>query len=356
MEIPELVIAGPDSVAASVPFIIGFTPRDSLVVMWMRDGQVRLTMRLDLPPAHAAPDEWVDAVMSHRSSSDEVIICVFASPDIPIRADRGELHAWALVTSLLDRLSGTECKVRDALLVSGEHWWSYLCDVPECCPPAGRPIDPAIAQEVAARFALAGVAPLADRQEVVAVCSADPDLRAITGPQVHEAGRAFVDRLARAQDPRLALEAWRDEAISAICSALTSGAVGDPAGRAEILLALSDVRVRDTVLWELAHSTRHDGHRAFERSAALLRAAPDGVVAPIGSVTAVLGWLIGDGVRAMAAVDRVTAEDPEHALAELLTRSVQAGLSPASWLEMMHDLGRDACRGRSSVPARAAGE
>jgi hypothetical protein len=112
------------------------------------------------------------------------------------------------------------------------------------------------------------------------------------------------------------------------------------------------VRVRDTVLWEIAHSNEHDPHRAFEAAAALLRGAPVGVIAPIGTVTALLGWLIGDGVRAMAALDRVWDEDPDYSLAELLGRSINAGLSPISWREMMGGLTREACRGARVLDRR----
>ena len=345
MNIPELVISGPDSIASSIPYVIGFTPANSLVVMWLRDGCVRLTMRLDLPPSQAAPDDWVDAVMPYRSSSDEVIVCIVLSARDSARDIGGELHSQGLMSMLLARLAETDCRVRDALLVSADRWWSYLCDEPECCPLAGTPIDPEIAKEVAARFALAGVARLPDREAVIALCAADPARQLAVRHDLREARRARSERLAAGGDGPGEFEAWRDESISAVGRWLMGEVEVGSLAPAQILLALSDVRVRDTVLWDLANSQEHDAHRAFDRAAAVLRAAPSGAVAPIGSVTALLGWLIGDGVRAVAALDRVTEDDPAYTLAELLGRSIGAGLSPVSWLEMMRDLGRDACRG-----------
>ncbi len=356
MEIPELVIAGPDSIAASIPFIIGFTPHNSLVVMWLRQGCVRLTMRLDLPPAHVSPSEWVDAVMAHRSSSDEVIICVLPSLEAPVRDLADDLHSHEFVSELLARLSMTECRVRDALLVSGDRWWSYLCDEPECCPPAGTPLDLEILESVAARFALAGVGRLPNRETVVAVCAPDPARQAANRLGVRARRRARSARLAQADDHRRAFEAWRDSAISLVGECLCSSAEFSPEIECEVLLALCDVRVRDTVLWELANSSSHDAHRAFERAAALLRGAPTGTIPPIGAVAAILGWLIGDGVRAMAALERVKAADTDYALAELLDRSISAGLPPSSWLEMMRGLSRAACRGSrpDQVPATSS--
>ena len=345
MNIPELVITGPDSIAASVPFIIGFTPHNSLVVMWLREGCVRLSMRLDLPPAHVAPDDWVDAVMIHRSPSDEVILCVFPPPNVSPRDDTGELHSRELITALLDQLGTAECHVRDVLLISGERWWSYLCEELECCSPAGTPVDPDVAEAVAARFALAGVARLPDREAVVAICAADPVRQEVNRRGIRQARRARSARLARTPDPRRAFETWRDEAIAVVRDSLCADISVSGEFECEILLALGDVRVRDTVLWEMANSELHDAHRAFERAADLLRGAPTGAIAPVGSVAAILGWLIGDGVRAMAALDRVQVEDPDYPLAELLRRSISAGLPPSGWIEMMRGLGREACRG-----------
>jgi len=355
MDIPDLVLAGPDSIAASIPFIVGFTPRDSLVVMWLLDGHVRLTMRMDLPPAHATPHEWADAVMSHRSFSEEVILCVIPADADSAREINGELHSRALISAMLERLSKTDCQVRDALLLSAERWWSYLCEEPECCSPAGTPLDLEIAGRVAAQFALAGVGRLPDRAAVIAVCAPDPVRQAVNRSNMHEAVRARFERLARAGDRALEWDAWRDDAIRLVLDELIDNTAAGSGGEAEIYLGLCDVRVRDTVLWEIAHSHEHDPHRAFESAAAVLRGAPAGVIAPIGTVTALLGWLIGDGVRAMAALERVWAEDPDYSLAELLGRSINAGLPPTSWRDMMGGLTREACRTPSarSVVSRA---
>ncbi|MEY4137435.1 MAG: hypothetical protein RL205_1563 [Actinomycetota bacterium] len=345
MDIPELVLAGPDSIAASIPYILGFTPGDSLVVLWLREGCVRLTMRIDLPPAHAAPHEWVDAVMAHHLGSDEIILAVFPARKLNARDARGVLRAESLVALLLEQLASRGCRVHDALLVQGDRWWSYLCEQPECCSSAGTVIDPAIADDVAARFALAGVAPLPDRDAVLACCAANPARQKANRPRVLAARRAYARRDAAARATAAEFERMRDQAIEFVRDALLGTQALDDAREAEILVALGDVRVRDTVLWEIAHSRDHDGHRAFDRAAHLLRGAPSGTIAPIGSVAALLAWLIGDGVRAGAALDRVRAERADYPLAELLARSIGAGLSPTSWLEMMSRLDRRACRG-----------
>lgn len=345
MEIPELVLNGPDTIVASLPFIIGFTPTESLVVMWLRDGCVRLTMRLDLPRPGEPHESWVDAVMAHCQGHDEVIVCVLGATDPGARLASGELRGQPLVEDLLAGLRNAECAVRDALLVVDTRWWSFLCQEPECCPSAGTEINATVADAVAARFALSGVGWLADREAVVSLCATESDRQAEVLPLVHLVRGSLAASLAADTDPARALERWRDGAIALVCEALLTPTPADPRRDAEVLVSLCDVRVRDTVLWEVAHSVDHDPHRSFERAASLLRCAPAGVIAPIGTVTGLLGWLLGDGVRAIAALDRVRDENNEYALAELLARSIAAGLPPTEWRQMMGGLTREACRG-----------
>jgi hypothetical protein len=151
--------------------------------------------------------------------------------------------------------------------------------------------------------------------------------------------------MSRSPDAARELESWREESISLVHDWLLAPKHSDSAHDVEVLVALRDIRVRDTVLWQVAQSRSHDAHMAFDRAAELLRGAPTGAIAPIGTVTALLAWLIGDGVRAGAALDRVRDEDFAYPLADLLSRSIAAGLSAASWLEMMRGLTRTACRG-----------
>jgi hypothetical protein len=288
--------------------------------------------------------------MAHQRAHDEVIICVVPAAHQVERDESGRLRGQSLVASLLELLRGTECGVRDALLVVDNRWWSYLCQEPECCPAAGTEVDPATADAVAARFALAGVARLPDREAVLALCAANPERQAEMLPLLRKARRALIARWANSPTPARDLEDWRDGAIALVQEALLTRPLEDPGRVSEALVSLCDVRVRDTVLWEIAHSADHDPHRAFDRAAGLLRCAPAGAVAPIGTVTALLAWLNGDGVRAVAALERVHEEDPEYALAQLLGRSIAAGLSPKGWREMMRGLSRDACRGVRALP------
>jgi hypothetical protein len=57
-----------------------------------------------------------------------------------------------------------------------------------------------------------------------------------------------------------------------------------------------------------------------------------------------LAWLIGDGARALVALERAGADDPSYSLAALLSASIGGGLPPSLWRQAMTDLTREECR------------
>jgi len=344
------LLAGPDAVCTCIPYLVGYPPMGSVVVVWLECGALRLTMRIDSPGAGVDLADWVDSCRHSPSGSDEIIICAFGE-----RGDSENLPWADAVGSLVEEIGDT-CVVRDALFCDGERWWSYLCSDEDCCPAGGTPIDDSTRLGVAAHFAYEGVVVL-------------PDRGAISGslaPVEDAAVRAAVLR-ASATLPRSiissqALDSWRDESIAVLLAWVRDGEHVVPPGKAAgasatafiesdrgdadavaaCLLGLLDLRVRDVVLWELARLG--DLRPALERAISLLRRAPEGLRAPIASLAGVLAWQCGDGVRAQIAVQIALADDAEYSFALLLARSLRSGLPPAQWREVMAGLSREECR------------
>lgn len=333
------LLAGPDAVCVCIPYLVGYSPIGSIVVIWLSEGIVALTMRIDAPGEVDDLHDWLADCSRAEVSADEVIICAFGA------RGAGEELPWSVaVGDLMDRYAERGLSIRDALLCDGRRWWSYLCEVPECCPPAGRPIDESTRLGVAAHFTYAGMSVLPDREAVAEAMAPDVD------PEVvRELLRLQVSLPARITSAQ-ALEHWRDEMTSLILAGLDR-APGDaqvpadlPADEAAVMLAaLLDVRVRDVVLWEVA---RWDDPRvAAECALGLLRRAPEGFRAPVATVAALLAWLTGDGVRAAIAVRFALEEEPDYSMAVLLARSLRAGMSPTSFRELLSGLSREECRG-----------
>ena len=318
-------LANPEAAIAAVPSLLGFTPHHSVVVLWMRDGELALTQRIDLPVDARPPAAWLDACVNHvgAAAAHEAIIVVFAS-----RGNDRELPFARAVDHLEARLAEHRVELIDALLADDERWFSYRCDGP-CCPIQGRCIDPDVRMRVGAAFALEGVAPFPDRDAVVGSLGRDP--------QAHQDVRRRLPRR-----PRTWTERSRDAVLRGPMRRLLAGSPLDVSDSARVIAGLVDIRVRDTVLWRL--SRVHDGRVVLPGFIGALRAAPDGYVAPIATVTAIAAWLTGDGARASIAVERARAEDPDYGLALLVETALRAGLPPKVWRSAMVDLDERSCR------------
>jgi hypothetical protein len=339
----QLVLRSPDALVAAVPYLLGFHPRESAVAVWLQARRIALTQRLDLPGTPADHQAWLSAMWHHPMSeaADELILVVASTqPADP-----------ALVALVLDRAAHAGIEVRDALRIDGGRWWSLLCIDEGCCPPEGREVEAATASAVAAEFTVIGRAPLAARE----------DLETSLGPVADEvaAVAAALDAL-----PGMPIgatrEPWRDARIVSALGFLDygpdQGRTADacrPGEVAELVCGLADVRVRDTVLWEVSHADPGRLDTVLERLSCALRAAPPGHVAPVGSCAAIVAWLMGDGARARIAIDRARRDDAEYSLALLLAASLEAGLPPGAWRESMAGLSRDQCRHGADAPGAA---
>jgi hypothetical protein len=194
---------------------------------------------------------------------------------------------------------------------------------------------------VAAEFILVGRAPMPDRAAVEETLAADP-----------EAVRARAMAIAEDQRSRGAgrheQEVWREESLVLLGRALSAGdptaVAREAAADARIMVALHDIRVRDTMLWDLVNVEPAALDGALGVLAAVLRGAPPGHAAPVATSCAIVAWLLGDGVRAGIAVERALQDDPGYSLAALVDASLRAGLPPTAWREAMAGLSRQDCR------------
>jgi hypothetical protein len=366
--IPSLDLTSPDHLVASLPYLLGFAPRESLVIVWTKQGRLLLTQRVDLPPSDGSID--LDRFAStlvlplHAHSPSEAILIVagdtaMAVSDPEMTGDSPEpvgagadrevttfpggkaMPMRKLVGALGHVLGEMNVAMKDALYVEGGRFGSYLCE-DACCPETGRVVDPVVANAVGASFALRGVTALGSRSDLVAVLEPDPNGVARLEPILVERELAIDDLLGDAKGP--GIEHWRDEQVERIAALiLDDGDLSDDES-VTVLIGLCDVRVRDTVLWFLSRAENRFG--CLDRLLLTLQLAPNGYVAPIATCAALVAWLLGDGARAMIAIERALNDDPEYSLAALIASSLGAGLPPAAWSEVMQGLSVETCRAR----------
>ncbi|CAA9311144.1 MAG: hypothetical protein AVDCRST_MAG48-2051, partial [uncultured Friedmanniella sp.] len=167
----RLRVRRPADFLAVIPYLLGFHPAESLVVVLSRRGRVLLTARLDLPPAgHQAAVAAQVRQLVAQHGVDELVLVGYGDDEQAARRTLERLHG---------RLTGA-VPVREVVLVSRARWWSLSCRT-GCCPPGGAVFDPdahPLAAEAVYRGLVAGRS-RADLEALVAGAPADalPRLR-----------------------------------------------------------------------------------------------------------------------------------------------------------------------------------
>jgi hypothetical protein len=353
-------------VVAAVPFQCGFHPRRSVVVLSLRGPRKRVgqVTRADLPePADIdeAAGELAEFVVRDRGWGSLVVVY----DDEPW--DASAPPRLAIVTALLEQLESRGVPAADALYVTREHYWSYLCRDRGCCPPEGQRVADAQSSPVAAAYVLAGLAPLPDREALAArVHPADPELVAEVAESTWRWLAAFAAELDDASEPptsararaarreaslrQRVAQAWAllDEVLPGYGAAAGPLSV-ERAGR--LIATLQDVGVRDEVIAALCRgsvsSLAPPGpmprlrdpdpvlEDAVERLLVDLCVRVEGPLAcgPL-TVLAWHSWARGEGALARIAVDRARVEDPTYRLAVLLSSVLDHALAP-DWVAQM---------------------
>lgn len=318
-----LKLSGPPDVAAAVPFVVGFQPVESLVVIALKGprSEILHTLRVDLSDVdEVRRRELVEqpvhpralAATLKRNGAEGALVVVLTDSS----SDGEALAGRALALELRDELGALDIPVRDAILVRDGRWFSYLCDNPECCPPEGTPVAGPAQDRVLAELAFAGQAPLKGRQEIEAQVAPEDGIRA-------QAVEAAVDALLAG-----GLSPDEDDPFSALRSAFQAVRAGErpePQTVALCLVALPDFAIRDACLQPYEGE---DGEVALELWCLLTRLAPEFLVAPPACLAAFVALCYGRGALANSAIDRALQDCPDYSFAHLLAHMAAHGAPP----------------------------
>jgi hypothetical protein len=219
--------------------------------------------------------------------------------------------------------------VRDAVLVSTDRLWSYLCDDGRCCPPEGRPRRPdsPAALAVQAAHVLNGTATLPTRDAVVASVAAIGGIRATSMQQALD--RAATHMLEVGQEIyRAAAFALAEDMCEHLRDPRADIADDDAA---TIAIALHDVAFRDVLLeWSL------DEPEVMRRLVhEVARRAQPPLDAPACTTLAWVAYSQGEGLVAASALDRALDSDPAYSAAGLLEEALNSQVPPRLLREAM---------------------
>ena len=314
----RLRVRRPADFLAVIPYLLGFHPEESLVVVLSRRGRVLLTARLDLPTVGQAPEVAASVGrLTAQHDVDELVLVGYGDDEGKVRQVLQQIGPG--LTSVV--------RVREVLLVSRARWWSLSCTT-GCCPPEGAVFDPdahPLAAEAVYRGLVAGRSRAALQELVTGPTPEDlPRLRE------HVANaRARLTRLGRPA----AATAMAD-AVRAVLAA-PAGVDVDEAAVARLAVLALDLAVRD-VAWALMSRAAAEDHQRLW--AQVVAASPPEVAsAPLGLLGAA-AWIGGNGALLNCCVERLERDDPGYTLGRLLSDLSDRALPPSLWDEMVDDL------------------
>jgi len=366
---PVLRVTTMSDLLSLVPVVLGFEPRESLVITTVAGSRPGFHARVDLPdPADTASVTALAmqaAAAAAAQGCTRVAVLGFTSD----AADESSLHRVA------DAVTAAGIDVVDVVRTDGSRYRSLHCRDPRCCPAGGVRYDPR-SSVLRAEATLAGIAVAPDRealaarfarcsgqsaermrsatraaeQEVVAALRL-PDLRALAHPPrravrpAEARGTARVDALLdrmldRMRDQRRDRQALvrpgRDHTPA------DASAGPDPTTAASAAIdARLDADAASLSVWCSVICFRDLAWSRIDRTSAGLHLAVWSVVArrvlppyepAVLSLAAFAAWASGDGASAWCALDRALTADPDYSMARLVEDALTRCVPPDVWV------------------------
>lgn len=312
---PTLRASGPAEILQVIPYLLGFHPEHSVVIVAMRGKSVVVSARYDLdaPPEYAAP-------LCHSAAAAGATGVLVALYDETITghplahsAYRDELRA------LFDKYELNEV---DALAVGGGRWWSYRCQDDSCCPLEGTELvtDGAVAAGAVAE----GLVALPGRADLEVELEPDEERSADVLVALLALGEEEDDR----PDVVLRAEAWA-EVRRFVRDARRGTGLPPPEQAARVLWALMDIAVRDATVGFLTSRPEREVEIAWRD---LVRAAPPLWRAPVATIYALWCQAGGSGARANIAIETALDANPYYSMAQLLDEAQLRGMNPYEFI------------------------
>ena len=317
-------LTSPHDLLAAIPFLIGYHPQDSLVLVALKDEAVGMAMRVDMPSDLQA--SGYDLLASHflRDEVDGAFVVAYVG--------KGAVDPENVLINISAALVRAGIDIKESLIVRDNRFRSMLCSDLTCCPPEGSVVPDLDSSRIAAEHVIAGhPMPFESVDGLVQSIAAVPS-------SFESAWQDEVHAFWVSSDSEEIQELQRDGATAIIDLAgeyREGRGAEDRELAARVIGRLSDIQVRDFALGSHADESA-DYYWVMWRD--LLRIAPRGFVAPVACLFAAMAYERGEGALAHKGLDRALGDDDQYSLAHLLRRVFTAGWPPQSFSAMRAQL------------------
>jgi Domain of unknown function (DUF4192) len=316
---PDLRLRGPADIVHAIPYLLGFHPHESLVLIGLDGCELVVTARVDLVDLSEPALIAQTMTAMHRGGTREVVAALVTEMGC------GPEQRWlSEVGELSDVAKAAGCELLDVLLVAAGRWRSLVCVDSLCCPPEGHPIPAPDQSAVAASATFAGLVALPDRDSLAALLAPRPDDERGRLTPALAAEHTRRERQTLADGPQ---RARRSDTRALFAAARRTDAGSASPSEDEVVrfgAALTDIAVRDS-LWLAVDDARLDGRELWRALAVRLPTPHD--AAPL-FLFGWCSWRAGNGALAGIAAERAIDSDPGYSAANLLLAAVRHGIDP----------------------------
>ncbi|WP_240137878.1 DUF4192 domain-containing protein [Streptomyces sp. MUM 178J] len=348
----QVTLRGPAELVDALPYVLGFHPTDSIVMVALHGSRGRFggRLRLGIPRASqewaAVAEQLAECLVegSERRGARPDGIVVFLCQDPPEGGSGRQVmeRLRPLAQKLRTACGALDVPVYEALCVSDGRYWSYCCPDARCCPPEGNPLGVPGTSAMAAAAAYAGIHVRGTLREMEARLT--PWTAGDTAGQARAldaAGSSIVPRILDARGRRQVANetiatAERLRGRLAEASTATAWAEADAADdrlisheeAAAVILGLQDRTTRDRAA-ECMEGP--DAASALRLWRALARRCVGGWAEHAAAPLTLAGWVAwstGDEPGARVALGLALRADPGYLFARLLHQACNDGLDP----------------------------
>ncbi|MFI2190343.1 DUF4192 domain-containing protein [Streptomyces sioyaensis] len=374
----QVTLRSPAELADALPYLMGFYPDDSVVLIALHGdrgrfgGRVRLGIPTDTAQWPDVADQLAECLISagqERDARPEAILVYLCQE--PAEGESGKDvkdRLRPLAQRLRTACGALDVPVLEALCLSNGRFWSYCCPDFRCCSAEGTPMVMPGTSVMAAAAAYAGMQVRGSLKEMEARLMPRTGRRAAEQEKVLDAAAgALVPRMlerdgaaaVRRDTLDLAgamIHRFRQDTPSGSNRARDAcdDALITDAEAADLILGLQDRVTRDRAAEWMDGSVAAPALRLWR---ALARRCAGGyaehAVAPL-TLAGWVCWSTEDGPSARIALNCALSLDPDYTFAQLLHRAINEGLDPEPLRRCLREQNHAVVSAAEDAPAPAA--
>ncbi|MGW6055896.1 DUF4192 domain-containing protein [Streptomyces sp. NPDC055189] len=370
----------PAELADALPYLLGFRPEESVVLIALHGergrfgGRVRLGIpgrAEDWPPIAEQLAQCLVGGCERRGARPDGIVAFLCAEPVGAESGREVMERLRPLAQVLRTACGSlDVPVFEVVCITAGHFWTYCCPNEQCCPPEGVPLLRPGTSVLAAATAYAGVqvgvtpremrarltpweSAAAPHQEAALDAAGMEIVRRIMEEGGHgevaadtlDLARRIMGRMTDAPPVSDRLEAdLQDDELLAHDEA------------AALILGLQDRTTRDRAAEWMEGDVATPALRLWRALARrCVGAYGEHAAAPL-SLAGWVAWSLGDTTEGQEALDMALCADPSYTFAQLLHHACTGDLDPEPIRRCLRRerTGRDAEEAQTELP-RAAG-